>query len=319
MMSNHYAQQQHYGYGQPQGPPSPPMDDTSKCSLPSISNLLGLADGGSPTSESAPSSQQQGKQSSLRASCSQAGLTTDIGSAALSQKSETRPNSSHYNATPVRGGTLPPTPPMSSDASFDGYAHSPSTKSVGQLPAQNYYYDSAPHMSHLESEAHRQQMVPRIPVQPAYTAPAFASPYMANPAMASYYPSMQPTPPPQPQVSGLYYQRPLPQVSIHIPDTPVKRQPLDTLANFVQRLSLPCHSASPCPRLGPAHGSTTTTSRLRPQLPSRSRRTATSARLATRRSPVPAPCASTATLTLVRSPSSALTPAAARPSASGAT
>lgn len=61
MMSNHYAQQQpsaHYGYGQPQGPPSPPMDDTSKCSLPSISNLLGLADGGSPTSETSPASQQ---------------------------------------------------------------------------------------------------------------------------------------------------------------------------------------------------------------------------------------------------------------------
>lgn len=142
---------------------------------------------------------------------------TDICHPASSQKSEeTRPNSSHYNATAVRGGALPPTPPMSSDASFDGYAHSPSAKSVSHLPAQNYYYDSAPPMSHLESEAHRQQMVPRIPVQPAYAAPAFASPYMANPAMASYYPTMQPTPPPQPQVSGLYYQRPLPQVSISI-------------------------------------------------------------------------------------------------------
>lgn len=65
MMSNHYAQQQHYGYAQPQGPPSPPMDDNSKCSLPSISNLLGLADGGSPTSETSPTS-QQGKQTDLR-------------------------------------------------------------------------------------------------------------------------------------------------------------------------------------------------------------------------------------------------------------
>lgn len=34
------------------------MDDTSRCSLPSISNLLGLADGGSPTSETSPASQQ---------------------------------------------------------------------------------------------------------------------------------------------------------------------------------------------------------------------------------------------------------------------
>lgn len=60
MMTNHYTSQPSvpYGYGQPQGPPSPPMDDTSKCSLPSISNLLGLADGGSPTSEQFPGSQQ---------------------------------------------------------------------------------------------------------------------------------------------------------------------------------------------------------------------------------------------------------------------
>lgn len=105
---------------------------------------------------------------------------------------------------------------MSSDASFDSYASSPSTKSVSQLPTQNYYYDSASPISHLESEAHRQQMVPRMPVQPAYAAPAFGSPYMSSPAMASYYPAMQPTPPPQPQVSGLYYQRPLPQVSNHL-------------------------------------------------------------------------------------------------------
>lgn len=59
MMSNHYASQAsaHYAYGQPQGPPSPPMDD-NKCSLPSISNLLGLADGGSPTSETSQASVQ---------------------------------------------------------------------------------------------------------------------------------------------------------------------------------------------------------------------------------------------------------------------
>lgn len=66
MMSNHYAQQQHFGYGQPQGPPSPPMDDTSRCSLPSISNLLGLADGGSPTTETSPASQQGEFENSAR-------------------------------------------------------------------------------------------------------------------------------------------------------------------------------------------------------------------------------------------------------------
>ncbi|ROW10345.1 hypothetical protein VMCG_01981 [Cytospora schulzeri] len=187
----HYASQPSvtYGYGQPQGPPSPPMDDTSKCSLPSISNLLGLADGGSPTSEQFPVSQQ-----------------------ASSQKSDTRPTSSHYNNVATRNTALPPTPPMSSDASFDGY-HSPSTRSVSQLSAaSNYFYESTPSMGHVEPEPQRQQMVSRLPVQaPSYAQPAFASSYMGPPAMPSYYPTMQPTPPPQPQVSGLYYQRPLPQ------------------------------------------------------------------------------------------------------------
>lgn len=38
-------------------PPSPPMEE-SRCSLPSISNLLGLADAGSPGRETSPSSRQ---------------------------------------------------------------------------------------------------------------------------------------------------------------------------------------------------------------------------------------------------------------------
>lgn len=194
MMTDHYHYSSQpsvtYSYGQPQGPPSPPMDDTSKCSLPSISNLLGLADGGSPTSEQFPVSQQ-----------------------ASSQKPDNRPTSSHYNNNVApRSAALPPTPPMSSDASFDGY-HSPSTRSVSQLSAaSNYFYESAPSMGHVEPEPQRQQMVSRLPVQaPAYAQPAFTSSYMGPPAMPSYYPSMQPTPSPQPQVSGLYYQRPLPQ------------------------------------------------------------------------------------------------------------
>lgn len=125
--------------------------------------------------------------------------------AAQSVKSETRPNSSHYNSR----AALPPTPPMSSDASFEGH-HSPSTKSVSQMSvvsAPSYYYESTPP---LESDLQRQHMVPRAPVQASpYPPQAFQqSQYMAQPAMAAYY-----TAPAPPQVSGLYYQRPLPQVS----------------------------------------------------------------------------------------------------------
>lgn len=40
----------------PQPPPSPPMED-SRCSLPSISKLLGMVDAGSPTNEASTASQ----------------------------------------------------------------------------------------------------------------------------------------------------------------------------------------------------------------------------------------------------------------------
>ncbi|KAH8885702.1 hypothetical protein GQ53DRAFT_352475 [Thozetella sp. PMI_491] len=192
MMSHHYNPHPsaHYGYVPP---PSPPMEE-SKCSLPSISNLLGLADQGSPTSETSPQNQPQ--QSS-------------------SVKSETRPNSSHYANPIISRAQLPPSPPMSSDASFEGY-NSPSTKSVSQLShTSNYYYESTPPLGHMESE-HRPMSVPRVPVQPAAYQAGY-SPYMGQPAMASYYPPMQPTPPPQPQISGLYYQRPLPQAFPPLP------------------------------------------------------------------------------------------------------
>lgn len=312
MMSNHYASQPsaHYAYGQPQGPPSPPMDETSKCSLPSISNLLGLADGGSPTTEHSPAS-QQGKRH--RRDQFQRPLTCRPAS---SHKTDARPDSSHYNNVAARSGALPPTPPMSSDASFEGY-HSPSTKSVSQLSAaSNYFYDAAPAMAHVEPEAQRQQMAPRLPIQaPSYAQSAFAaSSYMGPPAMASYYPAMQPTPPPQPQVSGLYYQRPLPHVSTTHPVSQPEFQ-----AHIPSRPSLPCHSALRCPRLARTPGNTTTISRRLQQPPSLSPRTATSARPATRPSPGPVHCAFTATPTPARSPSSALMPVAARPSASAAT
>lgn len=42
----------------PQPPPSPPVDETSKCSLPSISSLLGVADGLSPQEQQAQAQQQ---------------------------------------------------------------------------------------------------------------------------------------------------------------------------------------------------------------------------------------------------------------------
>ncbi|KAK3336653.1 hypothetical protein B0T19DRAFT_437392 [Cercophora scortea] len=189
MISTHYAPQQnvHYGYAPP---PSPPMDDASRCSLPSISNLLGLADQGSPTSETSPQSQQS-----------------------YSSKPETRPSSSHFGNPAMTRTALPPSPPMSSDASFEGY-NSPSTKSISQLSSSsNYYFEATPPLSQMEAHETRQiaTAVPRVPVHASAYQPQFSSPYMGQSAMASYYPPMQPTPPPHQQMPALYYQRPLPQ------------------------------------------------------------------------------------------------------------
>jgi hypothetical protein len=66
LVSNPYTTQSHgqnpaYTYVMaPQPPPSPPVDEVAKCSLPSISSLLGLADGSSPQ-EQAQQPQQQGQ------------------------------------------------------------------------------------------------------------------------------------------------------------------------------------------------------------------------------------------------------------------
>ncbi|ORY67621.1 uncharacterized protein BCR38DRAFT_483237 [Pseudomassariella vexata] len=194
MSTTIYTTQPGAQYGYPQPPPSPPVDETSRCSLPSISNLLVMADAGSPTTESSPASQQQ----------------------AQSTKSETRPNSSHYASNGPNRSALPPTPPMSSDASFEGGYNSPSMKSVSQTSAASapsYYYESTPP---LENDVQRQQMAtPRVYPQQTYPAAS----YISQPPMASYYPPpMQPSPA-QSQISGLYFQRPLPQAFPPLPMT----------------------------------------------------------------------------------------------------
>ncbi|KAK3939421.1 hypothetical protein QBC46DRAFT_148720 [Diplogelasinospora grovesii] len=192
MMATPYATQDntHYGYVPP---PSPPMDETSRCSLPSISNLLGLADQGSPTAETHAQAQQS-----------------------QTSKAETRPNSSHYgNGSLMARTALPPSPPMSSDASFEGY-NSPSTKSVSQLSSgSNYYFEATPPLGQMEADArHMAAAVPRVSLQASTYQPQFSAPtFMGQTVMPSYYPPMQPTPPPQSQISGLYYQRPLPAFS----------------------------------------------------------------------------------------------------------
>ncbi|KAG0651717.1 C2H2 finger domain transcription factor mtfA [Hyphodiscus hymeniophilus] len=206
LQANPYNTQAHgqnspYSYiAAPQPPPSPPMDEASKCSLPSISSLLGLADGSSPQEQ-----QQQAP-----------------------QKAEFRPSSGHkYGPSPSMSsrGALPPTPPMHVDSGFDG-RQSPSTTSnsgYSVVSAPGYYFtpSSVSAINNMEPHAQRQHVpalnrrVSMPATSMAYTQSPFdGSQYAASPSqqsMTSYYSSpMQPTPP-QSQISGLYYQRPLPQ------------------------------------------------------------------------------------------------------------
>ena len=87
---------------------------------------------------------------------------------------------------------------------------------VSVVSAPNYYYESTPP---LESDVQRQQhmaaaSVPRVPIHPSsYAQQTFAAPqYLAQPTMTSYYASPMSSAAAQSQISGLYYQRPLPQV-----------------------------------------------------------------------------------------------------------
>jgi hypothetical protein len=145
-------------------------------------------------------------------------------------QSSSRPGSGHqqYGPSPAMStrGALPPTPPMQSDSGFDG-RQSPSTASnsgysVASAPGYYFNTSSVSAINNMEPHAQRQHVpaVSRRVSMPStsmtYTqSPYNGSQYSASPSqqsMSSYYPSpMQPTPP-QSQVSGLYYQRPLPQV-----------------------------------------------------------------------------------------------------------
>jgi len=177
-------------YQASKAPPSPPMEE-SRCSLPSISNLLGLADAGSPGRETSPSSRQHSPPTEAY------------------MKVESRPGSSHMKPS-YRG--MPPTPPMSTDASFDNYT--PPSHKVNHHYSTNssrsgYYHETTPP---LEVDVPRQPLAQasQLPGQPMYSQQLPPPAYVNQPAMGTYYP-VQPPQAIQSQAPGLYHQRPLPQ------------------------------------------------------------------------------------------------------------
>ncbi len=142
-------------------------------------------------------------------------------------KTEYRPDSGHqqYGPSPAMStrGALPPTPPMQSESGFDG-RQSPSAGSnsgYSVVSAPGYYFTPASVSAINNVEPHHQrQPIPQRRVSMPATSVAYAqspyngSQYTVSPqqSMSSYYPSPMQQTPPQSQISGLYYQRPLPQV-----------------------------------------------------------------------------------------------------------
>ncbi|KAI8687204.1 hypothetical protein LRP88_13422 [Fusarium phalaenopsidis] len=196
-MSGQYTQPEtHYTpRHKPNPPPSPPMEDY-KCSLPSISNLLGLADAGSPTSEASPASRQHSPRFE-----------------ATPAPSHTR-SGSEWAKSSHRG--LPPTPPMGTDASFEpanSPARKPSSQAYPGSVSRAYYYETTPP---LEPDVQRQPTaaaIPRAtpPAPAAYPQQPYSTTYVNQPPMGTYYPPAQhPGATPAPEMSP-YYQRPLPQ------------------------------------------------------------------------------------------------------------
>ncbi|RDA82856.1 hypothetical protein CP532_6281 [Ophiocordyceps camponoti-leonardi (nom. inval.)] len=212
----------------PQPPPSPPMED-AKCSLPSISKLLGLVDGGSSSSSSSPSSSSYHPHAEP--------FRTEVaGSTSHNQSyADSRPDSGYGKSVLSTRGGMPPTPPMGADASFDGGYNSPLSK-----PGR--FYETTPP---LDADLRRQQMAAaaaaaaaattttssignRPPVRHSLSSlSSSASPFpttgayyhhhhqqhhhQQSPMTAATATAATGTASPHPQISNLFYQQPLPQ------------------------------------------------------------------------------------------------------------
>ncbi|EGX93475.1 hypothetical protein CCM_04849 [Cordyceps militaris CM01] len=179
------------------------MDD-SRCSLPSISNLLGLADAGSPTDPSPTSYRasppSEGTDAFMQcfavhqANRDSASLSFPHGRSRRESGSfGSRPGSRHSGAFQHRRG-LPPTPPLSTDNAYDNY-NSPSSQGRGHFPfdsnSSNRFHETTPPLEpETRHQLQRQTHTPRlsIPVPPqrfvhAQTMPPqTASNYYGGPA-----------------------------------------------------------------------------------------------------------------------------------------
>ena len=220
----------------PQSPPSPPVED-QKPSLPSISSLLGIADGEKASSDSGngvPNALREG--SMLTASAAGQSPKSQQPSPQLRQERQrSGPAPRHPSQQPPESLsrqdsvthafgpsivsnsrlTLPPTPPMHPDSVVDGN-QSPSSASNHSGPSP-YYLGQA--LNNMEPHHQRQSVPPvsaakRDTLPPSSMSPYSTSsygttPYSSSPGGASTAPFYSPEPHSYNRV-GMYAQQPLP-------------------------------------------------------------------------------------------------------------
>ncbi|KAK8168981.1 hypothetical protein BKA80DRAFT_253308 [Phyllosticta citrichinensis] len=246
-----YPQQQHHHFkhqvypGAPQSPPSPPIEEpANKPSLPSISSLLGIADGdqhstqdsGAPSQQTSPSQQQsqqpqqpqqqqQQQQQHQPVQQPQQPPQRHLHQAQRPPQPETRTDQAQpaYGPTIVSHPrmTLPPTPPMRPDSVIDGN-QSPSTSSQSSIPQQTPYYlgqsinNMEPHQQRqpipttASMAQHRSSLPPQHPASPYATSPYATSPYASSPGAASRGSFAYPPEQAMYASPAVYGQRPLP-------------------------------------------------------------------------------------------------------------
>ena len=200
---------------------SPTSEDGSRPSLPSISNLLGIADGDR-------SGQDSGKCITLTYSIAHAHSLLDarISQPQLQQaqrqaqpisiERQMRHSHSSQDLSSSQRTAIPPTPPLRNDSVVD-HTQSPSTISTGSsLSAQPYFLGSglnnveADHQRVTQANFIKRHSVPSQPnTSPYGTSPYTTSPYTSSPGNGSTGSYYSPTAGQFP-VSNLYHQRPLP-------------------------------------------------------------------------------------------------------------
>jgi uncharacterized Zn-finger protein len=194
------------------------LEDGSRPSLPSISNLLDIADGDRPSSDNgqylpipanAKTDRFADSRSSLQSTAQEQSRHLQGG---VDDTKSRHSYSSRDSSNPQRSA-VPPTPPLRNDSVVE-HTQSPSTISTGSsLSAQPYFMGSA--LNNVEADHQRAAHInllkrQSIPSQPN-GSPYNTSPYANSPGGLSSGSYCSPSDPAYANgMSGLYQQRPLP-------------------------------------------------------------------------------------------------------------